>query len=815
MLRKILVYPFLLLSLYSGAEIVPKTYEAKAAISEIKIDGEENDPAWAMATIAGDFTQLEPIEGAPITQRTDVKVVYDNTAIYVFAVMHDTHPDSILHELGNRDEGLNLNADGFRFAIDPYNKRQSGYVFLVTASGVQTEYLDDDITFDAVWQSAVKITSTGWTAEMKIPYSAIRFPSTQSQIWGLQFARSIRRNREYDQWTLTPKEIQNKMLYWGTMTGIHDIKPPVRLTLTPYFSVYADRAPRFVNGLQTGYDNSFGYTGGADLKYGIDERFTIDMTLLPDFSQVQSDNKVKNLSAFETIYDEKRPFFKEGTTLFSKGNLFYSRRIGETPGLFYDVPYQLEEGEVLEKNPDKARLVNATKLSGRTDKGLGIGILNAITANTYARIKKADGSYRELLTEPLTNFNIIVLDQQLKHNSNVSLINTNVTRDGKARDANVTALRGAYQDKNNTIQISGAGNLTHVTQWSGTKNVKDGNLYFVAFDKIKGVSQYGISYESANENYDKNDLGYNFYSDYTSFNTYWTVQAFNPFWKYFKQGNITPFLNRSGRLSAGNKMTDITLGMNFFLLFNNNWSIYSEFGRSLADSYDYYEPRIQGRFCRVPGSHYGSVNFTTNYNKKLAFDFGGRFNFIDEWGYRSLGYYLNPIIRVSDKMSIRLEHFLDVYENDRGYIDYNENENSIFYGSRDIITITNAITTRYLFKNDMSLSLTGRHYWSEGTYKDYFQLMGDGELIPRAHTELTDYDFNSNYFTVDVVYNWQFAPGSSFIATFKNIILLDDNKTHYDYFRNFNRMLSSPQTNSISLKFLYYLDYQYFVRKKV
>ena len=163
-------------------------------------------------------------------------------------------------------------------------------------------------------------------------------------------------------------------------------------------------------------------------------------------------------------------------------------------------------------------------------------------------------------------------------------------------------------------------------------------------------------------------------------------------------------------------------------------------------------------------------------------------------------------------MSIRIEHYLDVYENDRGFIDYNVDANSIFYGGRDIITITNAITSRYLFKNDMSLSLTGRHYWSEGKYKDYFQLMGDGELIPREHTELTDYDFNSNYFTVDVVYNWQFAPGSSFIATFKNIILLDDNQTHYDYFRNFNRTLSSPQTNSISLKFLYYLDYQYFVK---
>ena len=800
----------------SFSEVIPKTYEAKSTTSEIKVDGKADESTWESATIAGDFAQLEPVEGTPVTQRTEVKLMYDNTAIYIFAKMYDTNPDSILHELGNRDEGGSLNADGFKFGFDPYNKRQNGYVFEVSASGVQTEYFDDDLTFDAVWQSAVSFDPDGWSVEMKIPYSAIRFPASNIQTWAVQFARSIRRNREYDQWTLTPKEIQNKILYWGTMTGIHDIKPPVRLTLTPYFSVYSDRAPRFENGEKVGYDNSFGYAGGADLKYGIDERFTLDMTLLPDFSQVQSDNKVKNLSAFETIYDENRPFFKEGTALFSKGNLFYSRRIGETPSLFYSAPYLLNDGEVLEKNPDKAKLLNATKLSGRTDKGLGIGILNAITGNTYATIKKPDGTTRKLLTEPLTNFNIFVLDQQLKHNSSIYIINSNVTREGKARDANATAVQASFQDKNNSYQLRGGGTLTRVSEWDDSqKNIKNGHLGFFAADKIKGKSQYGISFEVADSNFDKNDLSYNFYKDYTSLNAYWSILAFNPFWKYFKQGNITPYINRSGRLSDSNKQTDFSAGFSFFLLFNNNWSANCDFGGALADGLDFYEPRLSGRYSRTPGNHYGSFNFTTNYNKALAFDFGGRFNIIHEWNYSNRGYYISPIIRVSDKMSIKIEHYLDVYNNDRGFVDYNIDSNSIYYGGRDIITITNSITSRYLFKNDMSLSLTGRHYWSEGTYKNYYQLLANGELVPSSTDDITKFNFNSNYFTIDLVYNWQFAPGSSFLVTFKNIILADDNQTHHDYFRNLNRTLSSPQTNSVSLKFLYYLDYQYFVKKKV
>lgn len=815
---KRLIYFIFLLSFLNRVEaaVIPKTYRAISTSLAIKIDGKGNDEAWKAAEVAGNFKQLDPVQGNDPSQQTEVRLVYDNTALYIFARMYDAHPDSILHELGNRDEGSELNSDAFRFGCDPYNKRQNGYVFEVTASGVQSESFSDDITFDAVWQSAVSFDSLGWCVEMKIPYSAIRFPAGNIQTWGMQFARVIRRNREYDQWTLTPKETQNKMLYWGTMTGIENIHPPLRLNLTPYFSIYGIRSPRYVNGSISGSDRTIGYSGGADIKYGIDERFTLDMTLLPDFSQVQSDNKIKNLSAFETIYSENRPFFKEGTSLFNQGGIFYSRRIGKTPSLFYDVPYMLEEGEEIESNPDKARLLNATKISGRTDKGLGIGLINAITANTYAVIKKADGSLRKILTEPLTNYNVLLLDQQFKHNSNLIVENANTIRNGKGRDANVTALQSRIEDKNNTMRFSFGSTITHVSSWTEVKNTKDGGKLFAGFDKIKGPSQYGIFFEAANKNYDKNDLGYSFYKDYSILNLYYSLNAFNPFWKYFKQGSITPYYNRNGIPSLQNRSTNEYAGFNFFVLTNNNWSAYCDFGTALTAQHDYYEPRIEGRYVVIPKNYNGSVNFTSNYNKRLAFDFGSRFNIINEWNNKSYGYYINPVFRVSDKMKIRFEHYLDVSTNDRGFSDYDDQTNDVYFGRRDIITITNALTGRYLIKNDMSITLTGRHYWSEGTYNAKFLLtsVGNLEYHPASNSTISNSNFNSNYFTVDLVYNWQFAPGSSFLATYKNVIFSDDASTQFDYFSNLNRTFTSPQTNSIYLKFLYYLDYQYLVKKK-
>jgi hypothetical protein len=821
MKKFILILFFSVTFIAAIADVIPKTYTVQRTSLPIVIDGEGIDSAWVNASIATDFVQLDPVEGLPASQHTEVKVLYDNSAVYVLAKMSDTHADSILHELGNRDEGDNLNTDAFRFGLDTYNKRQSGYVFEITASGVQSERIDDDLTFDAVWESAVKITADGWTAEIKIPYSAIRFPTQPVQTWAVQFARLIRRNREYDQWTLTPKNVQNRVRYWGTMNGITDIDPPVRLSLTPYLSLYVERAPENTINGKTGYGYSWSYSGGADIKYGINESFTLDMTLLPDFSQVQSDNKVKNLSAFETIYEERRPFFKEGTQLFSRGNLFYSRRIGKTPSLYFDVPSLLDDGETLEENPDKAKLLNATKISGRTQQGLGIGILNAVTNDTWAVIRKNDGSHRRILTEPLTNYNIFIFDQQLKNNSDIFLVNTNVTRNGKNKDANVTTLVGQYENEKHTYRISGETSQSRIRGWEngndGSENSyqKDGGLYYLGANKISGTSYYGGFYEIGTKDYDKNDMGYIFIHDYSHAGGYYTYNKFNPFWKHFKQGYANFYFNRKGRLSFDNKLTEFNVGLNLFLLFNSNWSLYAELGSYPVKGRDFYETHIEGKFYRPPVFNFGSLNFTTDYNKWLAFDFGGRYNLSDEWGYVALGYYIIPIIRVSDKFNVKLSHYLDVYNNDRGFIYKDAAETNSYFGQRDIVTIVNTVTSRYLFKNDLSLSLTGRHYWSKGVYGQQYIVNNEGYLDEIISLQnVSAYNFNSNYFTVDVVFNWQFSPGSSFLVTYKNLILSETAGGPEQYFNNLSETLTAPQTNSLSLKVLYYLDYQYLKRKK-
>ncbi len=796
-------------------DVTKKTYQAARVEVPIKIDGLLDDEAWTFAGIADDFIQLEPVEGNQASQRSYIRVVYDNTAIYFSAYLFDSSPDSILTQLGNRDDGSNLNADAFRVSLDPYNTRQSGYVFEVSASGVQTDSYDQDLTYDAVWESAVQLQSDGWSLEMKIPYSAIRFPSRERQEWGIQFTRFIRRSREQIQWSYTPKSASNKMFFWGTLEGIEKIEPPLRLSVTPYLSFYTERSPHFLNGEHSGNDVAYSYSGGADLKLGLDERFTLDVTLLPDFSQVQSDNKVKNLSAFETVFEERRPFFKEGTDLFKKGNLFYSRRIGRTPALFYSVSSLLNDDEVLSENPDRSSLINASKLTGRTDKGLGLGIMNAITAEMQAEAKDPEGNVRKIQTDPLTNYSVVIADQQLKNNSNFYIVNANTLREGSWRDANVSAAQYTHENKGHDYRISGRYSLSQIFQRDseGNKQNLKGNQYSFSAAKIKGNHKAGVWYEVGDKNYNKNDLGVSFVRDYTDANVYYTYVKYNPFWKYFKYGSLNIWTNRTGRESENNQLTELQSGFDLFLLFNNNWSIYSQLGTNLTKGKDYYEPRIEGMYYEKPKRTAGSINFTTNYNRKLSFDFGSRSAIIPVQDAFSYGYYVVPRIRLSDKWSVFLSHFYDRYVNERGWVSYEENESlSSVFGERNVITIENSVTTKYLFKNDMSLSLVARHYWSDGIYDRYFNLEGNGKL-----SEINanyDADFNSAFFNVDMVFNWQFAPGSSFLIVYKNAISRESTDSGLSYFKNLDNILDNPQTNSVSVKILYYFDYQYLNRKK-
>jgi len=774
-----------------------------------KIDGVLDDAAWNSVAPASDFVMSRPIEyGAP-TQKTEFRIVYDNAAIYVGAMMYDTAPDSILRELGLRDAvdpnsgavATDINADFFRFVIDPYNTRQDAYDFGVYASGVQADSKFSDYKWDGVWESAAKIHPDGWAVEMKIPYSAIRFPKSEVQKWALQITRNIRRNREFDQWCLTPSVAYNGQLYWGTLSGIEKIDPPVRLSLSPYVSGYIERSPVFDTENNFSYSNAFLYNLGADIKYGIDERFTLDMTLLPDFGQVQSDNKRKTLGYEEINYDENRLFFKEGTDLFSKAGLFYTRRIGKVPSGFYSIESELDEGETLKENPSQVKLLNATKVSGRTDGGTGIGIFNAVTDNTYGEAENSSGTKRKILTEPLTNSNVFVLDQQIGNSSNIYFINTNVIRTKGYDDANVSGTGFTFANKKNSYAMDGQAILSQ--QFSKSENGNSlGHRYFAGIRKISGRFQAGISRQVISDNYNQLDLGYYITNNRERNRIYLNYFQFQPS-KIFREGQlglssdyVTDYVNKDRQDFQINSW-----GWANLLSYN---AIFGGAGFTPVISHD-YDPRLGGRFVKSHRYWYAYFGVSSDYRKRLAVDITQNIsNFIDDLVSEGYNTDLSLRFRVNDKFTLNysLGFYYDPYN--FGFAGYEGD--SVLYGARRLYTNVNRFAVRYIFKNDMSLSISARHYWLTGRYRYYYYLAENGDYIDYASYQGNN-DFSYNAFNIDLLYSWRFAPGSTITIAYKNAIEYDGPFVTQSYSKNMKDTWSLPQTNSFSIKVLYYLDY--------
>lgn len=807
----LLICLFFIFQIILFAQNTKREYSATRTSVIPKIDGILDEACWQKASSAEKLKQLRPIEGASATMNTVVKVLYDDNAIYVYAMMYDPAPDSIRNELGSRDN-MSVNADAFYIGFIPYN-RLDAYVFGLTASGIQCDVRDSDPTFDAVWESAVKINDKGWAAEMKIPYSAIRFPSEVKQSWGFQFTRDIKRNGEYDQWALTPPTLSNSRLNWGIINNIENIKAPLRLSLTPFISGYYENTPQN-NGNAVTYNNNYSYNFGADLKYGINEKFTLDLTLMPDFNQIQSDNKVKNLSYNEITYNENRPFFKEGTELLTKNALFYSRRIGQTPSGYYAAQYSLQENEILKENPSKTRLLNAVKISGRNNNGVGIGFFNAITDNTYAIAEDSVGNIRKILTEPLTNYNIIVFDQQLKNNSSYYLINTNVIRANNYPAANVTGSGFTFNNKKNTYAIDGSVALSQLFSRQDSIpdifNDKIGYRYFIGARKSSGNILFGISHTMINKSYDSRDMGYYVIGNKVIERFYFNYNIYKPN-NIFQNSYNSISLDYGTNPVTGKMITSqVNLNLYFTLLDFSNFNI----GVNCApfSVYDYYEPRVAGRFSKTFRYYYAYADFNTDTRKALALEFhfeGG--DFIEN--FRGVGFGSQTGIRYRFNNRLQAKYIFN-YNNDSyniGFADiYN---NQIIYGGRKLVTFINSFNCQYLFTKDMNISVTARHYWNTGEYKKYYSLLENGDI-----SETSDYSGNNNFsfnlFNIDLIYSWQFAPGSTISIVYKNAIESETDELTHNYSGNFKNTFESPQTNSLSLKILYYLDYQYLNKLK-
>ena len=540
----------------------------------VKIDGEMKEDFWKKITPVTNFTQKDPDEGKEPTEKTEVRLAYDKTALYVAAKMFDSSPNSIVARLARKD--VDATSDLFIIYLDPYHDKTTGFYFAVNAAGTFYDgvlYNDNwsDNTWDGVWEGKAKIDSDGWVAELKIPFSQLRFRTSKENVWGVNFERDIARNNEKDYFIYVPKNESGFVSRFADLKGINNISPPDRLEVLPYLTTRAEYTHPDVN---DPFNSGSDYTPdlGVDLKMGLGTNLTLNATINPDFGQVEIDPAVINLSDVETYFNEKRPFFVEGSTIFNFGQggsqsywnfnwsnpqFFYSRRIGRVPqgSLPDDADYT--------DSPQGTHILGAAKITGKIGNNWNIGAIQSVTSREFARIDNADVKSK-LQVEPLTYYGIIRAQDELNDGAQgIGFITTATNRffnnDNLRDQINKSALAygldgWTFLDTSRTWVLAGWSGLSHVT---GTKaRITDlqsnSQHYFqrpdaksfsldsnatsltgyagrLTLNKQKGNSFFNSSFGIISPKFDINDLGFLWRADAINMHVaggyFWTEQT--------------------------------------------------------------------------------------------------------------------------------------------------------------------------------------------------------------------------------------------------------------------------------------------------
>ena len=774
-----------------------KTINTTRVTNAPKIDGILDDEAWEKAELCKDFMIFKPENGAPVPAeyQTVVKVVYDDEAIYISAQMNDPDPAGIPKEFAVRDNFSQ--ADFFLVTINPNDDGQNPFEFIVQSTGNQADSKvsngNEDFNWSAVWESDVSTDDKGWNVEMKIPYRALRFANRPIQSWGFNFHRRLEKLNSQHTWTHIDNSVGRWTQYDGLIEDFRNIEPPTRLNLYPYASATS-----------TTFEGKtdFNWSVGMDIKYGLTDNFTLDATLIPDFSQVGFDDVVLNLGPFEQQFTEQRQFFTEGTELFNKGNLFYSRRIGSAPIDQFDVSSSLSLDEEIIDYPGKVTMLNAIKISGRTKKGLGIGFFNAVTEKTNATIKNNNtDKVRKEVIDPFTNYNILVLDQQFNQNSTISLINTNVTRDGRFRDANVTALNWHLETKDSKYNIDGSvkmSNISDVVNTPSTGYTLDNSIGYGA-----GNWRWEAGYSFENKDFNPNDFGILFSNNQQSIYANGGWRTLQPT-KNFNRYNFN-FYNQLNYQHYSGVYTGYEAGLNYNAQTKKRFS----FGGNLnyeSENKDFFEPRqgsTSGVYFLQPERKNINAYISTNSQKKLELNANGYYTGYSKNPKSGYGFSIAPRYRFTNQFSLRYQLNFNKTKNDQGFVD--EDASNVIIGMRDRKNYTNTISGKYSFSTNSSLSLSFRHYWGSVNYNDYFNLNTEGGLNP--NTNYTGENVNFNSWNLDLNYIWQFAPGSQLIAFYRNSIFNSDTASSLDFFQNLDNLFEQSQSHTFSVRFVYFIDY--------
>lgn len=640
-----------------------RTLAATRTTGEVRIDGVLDEEAWSSAEIASGFVQRQPDPGAPASRQTEARILYDAGAVYVGVRMYDD-PDSIAAQLSRRDN-FGSYSDGIYVGLDSYDDNRTAFIFGVNPRGVKMDLMfsedrQEDSSWDAVWDAATTVDSLGWTAEFRIPLSQLRYDPENTQ-WGVNVQREIARYREASFWAPTPPEAPGIVSQFGRLTGLTDLGSPARLELLPYVSSRLTRAPG--EAADPFYENNeTGFSAGTDLKYGLTSGLTLTATINPDFGQVEVDPAEVNLSAFESFFPEKRPFFVEGAEIFRFGSVrsfnnynfeeyFYSRRVGRSPQRHLP-------GEYVDL-PSATTILGAAKVSGKVG-GWSVGVLDAVTAEeegSFVEEFVEGGETRTRIetapVEPLTNYFVGRVRRDLRAGATVlggMFTATNRRMSDPAFDPllHPSAYFGgvdfehSWADRTWTVsgyasgsRVEGSTDAIARTQRAparyfarpdadyleldASRTALDGYMWEAALQK-SGNLHFSLGYKVASPGFEINDAGFQGRVDYRALTTL-LGRDFPARSGIFRRRSIYGYTYHAWNFGGDAILHGGAIGTN--ATFSNFWNL----GGTFTYRPDVYDDRLTrgGPVARNPGMWEVSLNGGTDSRQKVSAFAHGRY----------------------------------------------------------------------------------------------------------------------------------------------------------------------------------------------
>ncbi len=821
-----------------------------------KIDGVLDEPFWQYAPRSGGFVQAQPDEGEPATESTFVRVVYDDDALYIGMEMYDSEPDKIVNRLTRRDRWLE--ADIVHIMIDSHHDHLTACCFSVYSSGTQRDvyYYNDtwtDESWDAVWESGTQITDWGWTAEVRIPFHCLRFSTKKNgdggsslvalgadnpgadagltvgnptaaglgsdpaqlnaqgspgrtssfartsvnsvhdgYVWGIYFSRNVCRKNELGRWNYIPLSAGGFVSKFGHLVGVRNIRPPKRLEILPYGVSYAEAEPESP-GNPDGRD--YTHNAGFDVKYGLTSNITLNATINPDFGQVEADQTILNLSTFETWYPEKRPFFIEGNTIFNTYyTLFYSRRIGRPPSIWPD------DVDYYTNRPSATTILGAAKITGRTDGGMTIGVLEAATEREEATYRDEYGALKTAVIEPEANYLVTRVKQDIMRNSSVGLMATAVNQ--KHSDAHYTGgadwnLRfheGDYQVNGQVVA-------------SKTGPEEDGWGGLAVLEKSGGENLVGsMTFQYRDRGLNLNRIGFLDRPNYKEFWGWFQFKTNKKWWIVRKSWNnlnlgYSSNLDDVGLVRGGNFNNSIQL-TNFWEVGGGSWVDYDR-------TYSDYETR-GGPPAPIPIGKNWWLWLSTDRRKwyGLFGQVGGGDTYDGHYNEYITELTLQPRSNIELTASPRYRTHWGVSRWLTYLTDSEGNRTDDIFGEQRLHRVDLTFRGTFTFTRDLTLQFYAQPFFAAVEYSNFKRLLPPDSFEPVDSSvydpEVEQPNFNWTSFNSNLILRWQYRPGSALYLVWTQARESTRSIGDFDFGRDWDQLFGTRAGNTFLVKVSYW-----------